>query len=179
MTTGQWALNASDGDLLLYTGVTGTAARMGHRLTIAVRSWRATVDWAGDEPGAVEVTVDLDSLDVVKGDGVIPLTGPEKTLVRINALKTLRAKRFPHGRFQSSSIEHRPDWWRLVGTLDIAGHSSEQVVDVRVTRDGADWRIAGEAVVRHTDHGIKPYSMLMGTMKVDDEVRVTLTAAHG
>lgn len=179
MTAEQWTLDAADGDLLLHTGVTGSAARMGHRLTIAMRSWRATVDWDAEQPAAVEVTVELDSLDVLAGEGgMTPLAGPEKALVRSNALKTLQAKRFPRATFRSSSIEWGTDSWRLTGTLDLGGRSSEQTVDVDVVRDDAGWHLSGAAVVRHSDHGIKPYSMLMGAMKVADEVRVTLTATH-
>ncbi len=180
MTSPQWILDASDGELLLHTGVTGTAARMGHRLTIAMRSWQATVDWHGDDPSAVEVTIDLDSLDVLTGEGgVTPLSGAEKKLVRANALKALQANRFSRAIFRSSSIEKVADALRLVGTLEIGGRRSEQTVDVHVVRDGSDWRISGEAVVRHTGCGIKQYSMLMGAMKVADEVRVTLKATHG
>ena len=76
----EWELDASDGQLLVKTGVTGRAARMGHRLTIAMNSWRATVSWAGDEPSAVDLEVDVDSLEVLRGEGgVTPLSGPEKT----------------------------------------------------------------------------------------------------
>ncbi|PRC56354.1 S-adenosyl-L-methionine-dependent methyltransferase, partial [Mycobacterium sp. ITM-2017-0098] len=39
-----WELGSSDGQLLLKTGVSGPAAKMGHRLTIAV-DWHATVEW--------------------------------------------------------------------------------------------------------------------------------------
>ena len=45
-----WSLHAPDGELLLRTGVAGRAARMGHRLTIAMTRWQATVTWDGDEP---------------------------------------------------------------------------------------------------------------------------------
>ena len=169
--------------MLLHTGVTGTAARMGHRLTIAMRSWLATVDVDEGEPSAVEMTVDLNSLDVLTGEGgMTPLSGSEKTLVRANALKTLQTKRFPQAKFRSSAIERSDDGWRLVGTLDLGGRSSEQTVVVQVARDGADGtdlRITGEALVRHSDHRIKQFSMLMGAMKVADEVRVTLTAQLG
>lgn len=153
---------------------------MGHRLTIVMRSWRATVDLDGDEPIAVEVTVDLDSLDVLAGEGgMTPLSGAEKTLVRNNALKSLQAKRFPQAIFRSSSIERGEDSWRLAGTLDLTGQSREQTVVVHVVGDDADLRITGEALVRHSDHRIKQFSMLMGAMKVADEVRVTLTAQLG
>ena len=36
MTARAWTLDASDGQLLVHTGVTGRAAKMGHRLTIAM-----------------------------------------------------------------------------------------------------------------------------------------------
>ncbi|ORA36380.1 YceI family protein [Mycobacterium aquaticum] len=177
--TGQWTLSASDGELLLHTGVTGTAARMGHRLTIAMRSWRATVDWDGDDPSGVEMTIDLDSLDVVHGEGgMTPLSGAEKTLVRTNALKTLQAKRFPQATFRSSVIDRDGGALRLVGTLQIAGRSGEQTIDVHVEAEDAQWRISGKAVVRHSAFGIKQYSMLMGAMKVADEVEITLAAAR-
>jgi len=176
LTAAKRTFDASSGELLLYTGVTGSAARMGHRLTIVMRSWLATVDVDGDDPIAVEMTVDLDSLDVLVGEGgMTPLSGAEKTLVRSNALKSLQAKRFPQAVFRSSVIERGEDSWRLAGALDLSGQRREQSVVVHVTRDGADLRIAGEAVVRHSDHRIKQFSMLMGAMKVADEVRVTLT----
>ena len=35
-----------------------------------------------------------------------------------------------------------------------------------------------ESTVRQTDYGIKPYSLLMGSVQVADEVSVTFTAVH-
>ncbi|OCB48499.1 S-adenosyl-L-methionine-dependent methyltransferase [Mycobacterium vulneris] len=168
-----WTLGPDSGELLLRTGVTGSGSRMGHRLTIAMRSWQATVEWDGDTPSAVEVAVDLDSLDVLRGEGgMTPLTGAEKGLIRSNALKTLRAKKFPQARFRSTSIERSGSVVRLAGVLDLAGHSGEQNVEVEVSDDS----VLGTASVRHGDFGIKQYSMLMGAMKVADEVRVSLAA---
>ncbi|OBB13741.1 S-adenosyl-L-methionine-dependent methyltransferase [Mycolicibacterium setense] len=171
----RWTLGPDSGELLLTTGVTGSASRMGHRLTIAMRSWQAVVDREGEEPAAVEVTVDLDSLDVLRGEGgMTPLSGAEKVLIRSNALKTLRTKRFPQAVFRSTEIDRDGDLYRIAGTLEIAGHSGPQTLEVRVEADGDGWRIRGEAGVRHTDFSLKQYSMLMGAMKVADEVRVTL-----
>ncbi|MGV0743597.1 YceI family protein [Mycolicibacterium sp. XJ870] len=177
--TEPWTLDDATGELFIHTGVTGTAARMGHRLTIEMRSWRATVRWTGNDPSEVELTVDVDSFDVVRGEGgMTPLSGPEKSLVRANALKSLRAGRFPQVRFRSDDIERHGDSCRLAGTLELNGRAAEHVVDVHVEDLGGSWRISGESVVRHTDYGIKQYPMLMGAMKVADDVRVTFTAAH-
>jgi polyisoprenoid-binding protein YceI len=169
----RWDLGPDSGELLLHTGVTGSASRMGHRLTIAMRSWHATVEWDGDEPAAAEVTVELDSLDVLRGEGgMTPLSGAEKVLIRSNALKTLRAKKFPQARFRSTSIERSGSLVRIAGVLELAGHSGDQTVEVEVSDDA----VLGTASVRHGDFGIKQYSMLMGAMKVADEVRVSLAA---
>lgn len=170
-----WTLGPDSGELLLRTGVTGSASRMGHRLTIAMRSWQAAVEWDGDAPSAVEVTVDLDSLDVLRGEGgMTPLTGAEKGLIRSNALKTLRAKKFPQARFRSTSMSRSGAGVRIVGVLELAGHSGEQNVEVEVS----DESVLGTAAVRHSDFGLKQYSMLMGAMKVTDEVAVSLAATR-
>ena len=93
MTADVWRFDGSEGQLLVHTGVTGRAAKMGHRLTIAMDTWRATVKWTDGEPADVELTVAVDSLQVVRGEGgVTPLSGPEKALARSNALKVRMMK---------------------------------------------------------------------------------------
>ncbi|HWT47423.1 MAG TPA: YceI family protein, partial [Mycobacterium sp.] len=67
--TDVWTIDASDGELLIRTGVAGRAARMGHRLTIAMNRWQATVNWTGAEPVAAELTVEIDSFEVLGGEG--------------------------------------------------------------------------------------------------------------
>ncbi|KUI22705.1 S-adenosyl-L-methionine-dependent methyltransferase [Mycobacterium sp. GA-1285] len=177
MTAHTWTMDQSDGRLEIRTGVEGRAAKMGHRLTIAMNSWDATVEWSDGEPTRVAMTVDVDSLEVLSGEGgVTPLTGPEKALARSNALKVLNAKRFPRLEFETSDIEKTGDGYRLTGTLQIHGKSREQVIDLTVGAVGDMWRMSCETEVRHSDFGLKPYSMLMGSMKVADVVTVAFTA---
>ncbi len=91
-----WTLDASDGELVLRTGVVGRAARLGHRLTIAMTRWQALVNWSGTDPVAGELVAEVDSFEVMRGEGGVKgLSEPEKALVRANALKTLNASRFP------------------------------------------------------------------------------------
>jgi len=174
MTGTEWSLDASDDELRVHTGVTGRAAKMGHRLTIAMTSWHATVSWAGEEPTAMELTVEVDSFQVLEGEGgLTPLSGPEKALARSNALKSLDVKRFPHLRFRSDAIEATGDGYRLSGTLEIRGRSREHVIELQVEDLGDSWRMLCESPVRQSEFGVKPYSMLMGSMKVADEVTVS------
>jgi polyisoprenoid-binding protein YceI len=178
MAGAPWALDASDGELLVHTRVTGRAAKIGHRLAIAMTSWGATVEWADGEPARVEVTVEVFSLEVLRGKGgVVPLSGPEKVLARANALKSLDADRFPQIRFHADDIEKTRDGYRLTGTLEIRGTARDRVINVRVEDLGNAWRLSFEADVRQSEFGVKPHSRLMGFMKVVDDVTVSANIA--
>lgn len=179
MADTEWSLNAADGELLVRTGVTGRAAKMGHRLTITMTSWHATVQWADDQPVAAELTVDADSLQVSHGEGgLMALSGPEKALARSHALKALDAGRYPLISFRADDVETNSDGYRLRGTLEIHGKSRRCAVDLRVKDLGDAWRLSCEAEVRQSEFGVKPYSMLMGAMKVVDTVTVAFTATR-
>jgi polyisoprenoid-binding protein YceI len=177
MTDTVWRLDASDGELLVRTGVGGRAAKIGHRLKIAMTAWRAAVWWAAGEPAAVELTVDVASLEVLRGEGgVTPLSGPEKVIVRSNALKSLDADQFPQVRFRADDIEKAREGYRLTGTVEIHGRARSRVIDLRVEDLGDAWRMSCEAVVCQSEFGVKPYSLLLGAIKVVDDVTVSFTA---
>jgi polyisoprenoid-binding protein YceI len=173
----EWSLDGSDGDLLIHTGVAGPAAAMGHRLTLAMRHWRATTRWDANEPVAAELTVEVGSLDVVRGEGgVTPLSAPEKILVRSNALRSLDAKRYLRITFVTNDIEKIDNGYRLTGTLTIHDTPRPQVVDLRTDDQGGHWWLSSETTVRQTEFGIKPYSQLLGSLKVADDVVVAFSA---
>ncbi|MBV9513575.1 MAG: YceI family protein [Mycobacteriaceae bacterium] len=179
MPDATWKFDASSGRLIIRTGVTGRAARMGHRLTIAMTSWRAEVTWTDEQPRTVELIVDVASLEVLRGEGgVTPLTGPEKALARANALKTLGADRFRTIDFRADEIAQRDGGYRLTGTLQIRGTSRPCDIDLRVQDVGDTWGMSCEAQVRQSEFGVQPYSMFMGSMKVTDEVTVSFVASR-
>jgi len=141
--------------------------------------WQATVSWAGAEPVAAELAVETDSFDVLRGEGGVKgLSGPEKTLVRSNALKSLDAGRFPEIRFTTETIDKTDDGYRLTGKLHIRGKSRQHVIDLRTEDLGDSWRMSAESGVRQTDYGVKPYSLLMGSVQVADDVTVSFAAVH-
>lgn len=179
MTDNAWTLTAAEGELQILTGVAGPAAKMGHRLTIAFASWRAEVQWDGADPTAVRLVVDVDSLQVVKGEGgVTPLTGPEKGVARSNALKSLDAKKFPTITFVAEDISTMPGGYRLDGSVDIHGKTRPQSVDLAVEDAGSAWVMSTSAAVVQSQFGVKPYSLFMGSLKVADEVALQFTARH-
>jgi polyisoprenoid-binding protein YceI len=171
------SLDGSHGELLVRTDVAGRAAYMGHRLTIVMRSWQATIEWDAGQPVGAELMVDVGSLAVVRGEGgLTPLSGPEKILVRGSALRSLGARRFPRITFTANTIDKTGDGYRLTGTLTIRGKARPQTVDVRTDDLDDSWWLSSEIPVRQTAFGIKPYSQLLGSLKVADDVVVAFTA---
>ncbi|OSC39810.1 YceI family protein [Mycobacterium decipiens] len=172
-------MDASDGQLILRTGVAGRAARLGHRLTITMTRWQAVVNWAGAEPVAAELAVELESFEVLRGEGGVKgLSGTEKVLVRSNALRSLNASRFPYVRFTSEAVVRTGDGYRLTGVLHIRGRARDHVIDLHTEDLGDSWRISAESTVRQSDYGVKPYSLVMGAMQVADVVSVSFTAVR-
>ena len=172
-----WNLDAADGELTVRTGVAGRAARMGHRLTIAMTRWQARVNWVDGEPSTAVLAVEVDSLQVLRGEGGVKgLSGPEKSVARSNALKSLSASRFPEIRFAADVIAGTEDGYRLQGTLHIRGKARPHTVELHADDLGDSWRLTAESRVRQSDFGVKPFSMLVGSLRVADEVTVCFTA---
>lgn len=179
MAESQWSLDPSSGELLIRTATAGPAAKMGHRLTIAMRSWQGSVRWRDTSPVAAELTVAVDSLEVLGGEGgVTPLTAPERAVARSNALKSLGAKKHPQIRFTSDQITRTAEGYRLTGTVQIHGRERPQTVDVTVAEEDGRWTIAARVPVTQSDFGIKPYSLMMGALRVADEVTVEFTGTQ-
>jgi polyisoprenoid-binding protein YceI len=76
--------------------------------------------------------------------------------------------------FQSSAVRAGADGGLDVdGELELLGRHAP--VSFALTIDGGG-HLTGRGTVKQTDHGIKPYSALFGTLKVSDEVEVTVDA---
>ncbi|GEE01866.1 hypothetical protein nbrc107696_23120 [Gordonia spumicola] len=172
MTTLQFG--PDNGDLTITTGVAGKAARTGHRLTIGFTEWSATVD--GEQPTRVRVVVNVTSLQVRSAEGgLTPMSAPEKLVARANALKSLKADKHPEIVFDGSDVTADGDGYRIAGTLTILGSSTPHTVTVAPSQG----RVVGETTVRQTDVGVKPYSLMMGALKVADDVTVRLSLGLG
>jgi polyisoprenoid-binding protein YceI len=172
--TGTYRLGPGDGTLSVHTKRTGAAAKAGHNLTMHVGTWEAVLEIAA-EPGAasLEVTADGSSLRVVEGTGGMQSLGDDdkaniEQTIDEEVLKTqaiaFRSRRVEQGREGGLTVE---------GELSLLGATRPLSFAVAVGDDG---KLACTAVVKQTDWGMKPYSTLFGTLKVVDEVEVSLDA---
>lgn len=164
------------GSLTLHTGVEGRAAKAGHALTISMNDWSGTVTLDGAEPTAVSFRTPLSSLEVVSGEGgVKPLTDKDRRTIESSALDTLSAKKHPEVTFESRSIRSRNGGYDIEGVLNVAGSTANVTAALDVQHNGGNAKVETTVPIVQTELGIKPYTGLMGGLRVRDRVDVHLS----
>ena len=145
----------------------GAAAKAGHDLLLEVTAWNGTLTIGADgAPTAAELTADATSLRVQRGTGGMKALDDED---KANIHQTIDDEVLERGdlAFRSTAV----DGDRVEGELTLAGRTRPLTLELSVAGDGS---VSGSATVKQSDWGMKPYSALFGTLKVLDEVEVSL-----
>jgi hypothetical protein len=174
MRSGTSTLGPSTATLRLHTRRQGLAAMAGHDLVIEVGQWEATLT-LGEAPG-LDLTADPTSLQIVEGrGGAKPLSDRDRREIRKN-IEGKVLGRSPIA-FRSTEVSGGGDGRLSVrGDLSLAGATAPVSFEVDVSEDG---RVQAEATVTQTRWGIKPYTGLMGALKVADDVRIEVDGRLG
>jgi hypothetical protein len=161
-------IGPQNGTLTLHTGRAGAAAKVGHDLTLAIGRWSLE----GDPTTTMTLVAELDSLTVVKGEGGLkPLSDKDKSTIVANALETLKAKQHPTVRVTVAGVSGHSE--TVTGSVTIAGREAQVALTVEAT-EGDPAEVLVTAVLPQSAFGIKPYSGLLGTLKVADDVGIRL-----
>jgi polyisoprenoid-binding protein YceI len=169
---GRYRFGPENGTLSVNTARMGAVARAGHDLLLHVTDWEGTIEVGADPSGSrVAVRVDGGSLKVQDGTGGVQALreGDKTSIEQTIDDEVLRRDEIT---FRSTSVAHAGDRLRVDGELTMRGRTAPLAFDVEV----AHGALTAGAVVRQTDFGMKPYSALLGALKVADEVRVSLSA---
>ena len=173
---GTHAFGPESGTLTVKTKRTGAAAKAGHNLVIDVTAWRATLE-IGEDPArsSVELDADATSLRVREGSGGMQALGDDDKANIEQTIDDEVLKRQPI-EFRSTAVAIAEDGSRISvqGTLTLGGKTGPIALELAIGAGGA---LSGGAVFKQSDWGIEPYSTLFGTLKVVDEVEVSLDAS--
>jgi len=164
-------------ECLVFTFKEGLLSAVAHDLKIRVERFEIAVDEAAR---TVEGRFDATSLRVVCAmsagkDDKGALSESQKREIEGNIVRdVLDAKKHAEIRFVSSAVEDDDGGFRVRGELALRGRRKRIEVAVRKVRK----RWIADAVIHQPDFGIRPYSALLGTLKVkaDVEVQVILPA---
>ena len=145
----------------------GAAAKAGHDLLLHVTAWEGTLELGADgEPKAAELAADATSLRVQRGTGGMMALGEDD---KANIHQTIDDEVLERRdiAFRSTAVQGN----RVDGELTLAGKTRPIALDLLLDDDGM---VTATVTLTQSDWGMKPYSALFGTLKVLDEVEVTL-----
>ena len=154
-------------------------SRLSFEGTSTVRSFTCK---AGRVSGTVEVAPGQITEQVLQGQKTIrevDLAVPVATLACGNATmdghmkKALKAEASPTIKFRLGGYDLSGSVAKLSGTLAIAGQEQPISLNGTLSRDEQGMlRFRGSKQIRMTEWGVKPPTLMMGTMKVGDAVTV-------
>lgn len=174
MQPGTYELGPQDGTLSVRTGKGGAASKAGHNLLISVDRWGGVVELAADPAQSVlELNADSTSFTVQEGTGGMKSLGTDDKEGIAQTINEEVLKGTPIS-FRSTAV--RPDGegkLHVTGDLELAGGINLIAFDIEISDDG---RVTGGAGITQTEWGMKPYTALFGTLKVANEVQVSIDA---
>ena len=176
----QIELGPSNATLSVHTARAGVAAKAGHDLVLEARRWWGSLTLDPDDEGGgsgsrLELRVDADGLEVrAATGGVKPLTESDRDAITDNlARKVLHTDHHPEIHFASTAIEPAGRGaYSVAGDLALAGTTRPVRFELEVTEEAGGTVLRASAAIDQSDFGIKPFSALMGTLKVADRVEI-------
>jgi polyisoprenoid-binding protein YceI len=133
----------------------------------AVQAPIASGSISADPPLAVEISVRSANLKVL--DPNLAADRRFEVQARMLGPEVLDSQKYPDISFTSTAIEPAgPDRWMVTGRLSLHGEARS----TRFSVARQEGRYRGTVVVKQRDFGIKPISIVGGTVKVKDELKV-------
>ena len=178
----QWTIDPSTGYFHVVLLKEGLLGGLGHDHVVDLRGARGEVE-IGDSTGSVHLDIDVAAADIDLAAGrfeegfkkAVEEADRVKILAGMRGPKGLDVARYPRVKFDSTQIEPVES---LKGTWEVTGvfalHGSTRSLEFPVTlaeRSGGYWAY-GYARIRPSDYGIKPFSVLGGLIRVQDEAVV-------
>ncbi len=143
----------------------GLLTSVGHDVTLRVTNLSLDVGaddgiTADFDPGSLRVTTDISESN--------------RKDIEKNAVKILDPRKHSKIQFRSVSVVRDGDRARVEGDLTLNGVTNSISIEAR--DDGARWNAT--LVLDQRKYGIKPFSAMLGALKVKPEVEVTISVPH-
>ena len=143
----------------------GLLTSFGHDVTLQVTNLSLDVGdddgiTADFDPGSLRVTTDISASD--------------RQDIEKNAEKVLEPRKYPKIQFRSVSVVLDGTRARIEGDLTLHGVTSP--ISVEACDDGQRWKAT--IILDQRKFGIKPFSAMLGALKVKPEVEVNISVPH-
>lgn len=163
--------DASTAECLVFTFKEGLLSKIAHDLKIQVTRFSLHID---DATRAIAAEFDPRSLRVVNAvkdgrDDPSSLSESDKNKIAGQIVAdVLHANQHPVIRFESTSVTPVDGGYDIAGNLTL--HGVTRPISARTRLENG--RQVAEVLIHQPDYGIKPFTAMMGTLKVKPGVRV-------
>ena len=163
--------DATSAECIVLTYKEGLLSAVAHDLEIRVSRFEIEID---DTTHAIRASFDPTSLRVVTAmqDGAPragALSDGDKQKIEQNIIDdVLQVKKHREVRLSSNEVTHEGDGYRVRASLTLHGETRPVTFTAREKGD----RLVAEVQVHQPDFGIKPYSAMLGTLKVKPALTV-------
>ncbi len=150
-------------------------AKLAHDLILSPSKWSGTLTVDADNPAgsSASVTVDSKSIEIVEAVGGMKALSDKdrKDIAKNIDDKVLQTGKFPELTFESTSVSGSAPDFNVAGNMTITG--TTRPVNVALAVDGA--HVTAKTSISQKDFGIKPFSAMLGAIKLRDDVDFELT----
>jgi polyisoprenoid-binding protein YceI len=150
-------------------------AKLAHNLVLTATKWNGTLNVDTDNPAgsSANLSIDARSIEILEAvGGVKGLSDKDRKDIGKNIdEKVLHTGKFPELKFESTSVSGSEPNFNVVGNMTIVG--TTRPVNVALNVDGS--RVTAKTTISQRDFGIKPFSAMMGAIKLRDDVDFELT----
>jgi polyisoprenoid-binding protein YceI len=173
---GRYRIDARQSRFVVQVEASGLLSVFGHNPVIAICGFGGDVqfDAAALDRASLLMLVQANSLALI-GE-VTEKDRPE--IERMMRDEVLDTSRHPEIVFMSTSVSINQVTdtryqARITGSLSLHGLTRSHTLDAQVMVNGNALRAQGEFPLRQSDYNIKPVSVMGGTLKVKDEVKLS------
>jgi polyisoprenoid-binding protein YceI len=150
-------------------------AKLAHDLILSPSQWSGTMNVDADNPAASSASLSIDarSIQILEAvGGMKSLSDKDRRDIGKNIdEKVLDTGKFPTLTFESTSVSGSEPNFNVAGNMTIKGTS--RPVNVALSVNGN--QVAARTSISQKDFGIKPFSAMMGAIKLRDDVEFELT----
>jgi len=164
---------SDDATIHIYTYKAGLLSAVGHDLLLRVAGFSVDID--PDEP-AIRATFDprtIEVINAVSGETEKPgalSADDRKTIQGYIHKDILNVSRHPSIAFESTDVFEEDGEWEIEGDLTLHGTTRS----ITLTAEADDEMVCGEFVLNQPAFGIKPFSAMMGALKIKPDVRLVV-----
>lgn len=162
-------LNPQTSTFLVHTQTEGLLSALAHKRTIEATQFSGTIIYNEEDLTKSRVELLIETQGLSPADKTLSKGDREK--ITENMRDSIMADTFPTMHFGSQTVVPNSKGIRVAGDLRMKGNARRISLDVALEKINNELRSSGEFKVRQTDFGIQPYSALLGTIRVADELR--------